>query len=91
MQAGSISIGQVGTGGASGEWSGVTGQVQQVASSIVQRVRQRDGPGHKPGIRTGSKQRRSEQEKSAKEQKQDAGQIQAQDKHNTKAESASLA
>ncbi|CAI9610891.1 unnamed protein product, partial [Staurois parvus] len=32
---------------------GVTGQVQQVASSIVQRVRQRDGPGHKPGIRTG--------------------------------------
>ncbi|CAI9546825.1 unnamed protein product, partial [Staurois parvus] len=55
---------------------GVTGQVQQVASSIVQRVRQRDGRGHKPGIRTGSKQRRSEQEKSAKEQKQDAGQIQ---------------
>ncbi|CAI9602436.1 unnamed protein product [Staurois parvus] len=48
---------------------GVTGQVQQVASSIVQRVRQRDGPGHKPGIRTGSKQHRSEQEKSAKEQK----------------------
>ncbi|CAI9545333.1 unnamed protein product, partial [Staurois parvus] len=37
---------------------GVTGQVQQVASSIVQRVRQRDGPGHKPGIRTGSKQHR---------------------------------
>ncbi|CAI9577111.1 unnamed protein product, partial [Staurois parvus] len=39
---------------------GVTGQVQQVASGIVQRVRQRDGPGHKPGIRTGSKQRSTE-------------------------------
>ncbi|CAI9533583.1 unnamed protein product, partial [Staurois parvus] len=25
---------------------------EQVASSVVQRVRQRDGQGHKPGIRT---------------------------------------
>ncbi|CAI9580598.1 unnamed protein product, partial [Staurois parvus] len=75
-QAGSISIGLVGTG-EQARIVGVTGQVQQVASSIVQRVRQRDGPRvTKPGIRTGSKQRRSEQEKSAKEQKQDAGQIQ---------------
>ncbi|CAI9559597.1 unnamed protein product, partial [Staurois parvus] len=33
---------------------------EQVASSVVQRVRQRDGQGHKPGIRTGSKQRGTE-------------------------------
>ncbi|CAI9561530.1 unnamed protein product [Staurois parvus] len=39
---------------------GVTGQVQQVASSIVQRVRQRDGLGHKPVDQNSSKQRRSE-------------------------------
>ncbi|CAI9606365.1 unnamed protein product, partial [Staurois parvus] len=66
---------------------GVTGQVQQVASSIVQRV----GPGHKPGIRTGSKQRRSEQEKSARNRNRMQDRYRAQDKHNTKAESASLA
>ncbi|CAI9595794.1 unnamed protein product [Staurois parvus] len=39
---------------------GVTGQVQQVAISVVQRVRQRDGQGHKPGIKTGNKQRSTE-------------------------------
>ncbi|CAI9602109.1 unnamed protein product [Staurois parvus] len=57
---------------------GVTGQVQQVASSVVQRVRQRDGQGHKPGIRTGMVRSEpgSEQEKSAAVQKQDAGQKQ---------------
>ncbi|CAI9597983.1 unnamed protein product, partial [Staurois parvus] len=76
-QAGRVNINWAGRyRGSKRRMVGVTGQVQQVASSIVQRVRQRDGPGHKPGIRTGSKQRRSEQEKSAKEQKQDAGQIQ---------------
>ncbi|CAI9539535.1 unnamed protein product, partial [Staurois parvus] len=63
---------------------GVTGQVQQVASSIVQRVRQRDGPGHKPGIRTGSKQRRSEQEKSARNRNRMQDRYRAQDKHNTR-------
>ncbi|CAI9606670.1 unnamed protein product, partial [Staurois parvus] len=75
-QAGRVNINWAGRYRGQAENGRVTGQVQQVASSIVQRVRQRDGPGHKPGIRTGSKQRRSEQEKSAKEQKQDAGQIQ---------------
>ncbi|CAI9608532.1 unnamed protein product [Staurois parvus] len=55
---------------------GVTGQVQQVASSTVQRVRQRDGHCHKPGIRTGEVSSSLDQAGSAKEQKQDAGQIQ---------------
>ncbi|CAI9553618.1 unnamed protein product [Staurois parvus] len=73
---------------------GVTGQVQQVASSIVQRVRQRDGPGHKPG---------SEQGWSGSQARIRAGEVSKgpetgcrtdtgpRTKHNTKAESASLA
>ncbi|CAI9616307.1 unnamed protein product, partial [Staurois parvus] len=69
---------------------GVTGQVQQVASSVVQRVRQRDGQ-ERAGIRAGEVSSSSDQAGSAKEQKQDAGQIQGQDKHNTKAESVGLA
>ncbi|CAI9612589.1 unnamed protein product, partial [Staurois parvus] len=56
QQAGTISIGQVGTGGASGDGSGSQGQVQQVASSVVQRVRQRDGQ-----ERAGDQSRRSQQ------------------------------
>ncbi|CAI9539487.1 unnamed protein product, partial [Staurois parvus] len=72
---GSISIGQVGTGGASERWVGVTSQVQQVASSVVQRVRQRDGQ-ERAGIRAREVSSGSDQAGSAKEQKQDAGQIQ---------------
>ncbi|CAI9565817.1 unnamed protein product, partial [Staurois parvus] len=53
---------------------GVTGQVQQVASSVVQRVRQRDGQGHKPGIRTGSAENQTGTE--SRNRIQDAGQIQ---------------
>ncbi|CAI9572288.1 unnamed protein product, partial [Staurois parvus] len=53
----------------------VTGQVQQVASSVVQRVRQRDGQ-ERAGIRAGEVSSGSDQAGSAKEQKQDAGQIQ---------------
>ncbi|CAI9568125.1 unnamed protein product, partial [Staurois parvus] len=71
---------------------GVTGQVQQVASIVVQRVRQRDGQGHKPGIRTGSSSSvriRQEQRAGTGYRMQDR--YRAQDKHNTKAESASLA
>ncbi|CAI9547216.1 unnamed protein product, partial [Staurois parvus] len=56
-QAGRVNINRAGRyRGSKRRWVGVTGQVQQVASSVVQRVRQRDGQGHKPGIRTGSKQ-----------------------------------
>ncbi|CAI9623586.1 unnamed protein product, partial [Staurois parvus] len=54
---------------------GVTGQVQQVASSVVQRVRQRDGQ-ERARIRAGEVSSSSDQAGSAKEQKQDAGQIQ---------------
>ncbi|CAI9563888.1 unnamed protein product, partial [Staurois parvus] len=58
-QAGRVNINRAGRyKGSKRDW--FTGQVQQVASSIVQRVRQRDGQGHKPGIRTGSKQRGTE-------------------------------
>ncbi|CAI9556411.1 unnamed protein product, partial [Staurois parvus] len=76
-QAGrSISIGQVGTGGASGDGSGSQAQgSEQVASSVVQRVRQRDGQ-ERAGIRAGEVSSGSDQAGSAKEQKQDAGQIQ---------------
>ncbi|CAI9531523.1 unnamed protein product, partial [Staurois parvus] len=69
-QAGSISIGQVGTGG-------------QAENSR----------GHKPGIRTGEVSRGQNQAGSAtrQEQEQDAGtRYRAQEKHNTKAESAGL-
>ncbi|CAI9603137.1 unnamed protein product, partial [Staurois parvus] len=70
---------------------GVTGQVQQVASSVVQRVRQRDGQGHKPGIRTEQGQQRIRQEQRAGTGYRMQDRYRAQDKHNTKAESASLA
>ncbi|CAI9582191.1 unnamed protein product, partial [Staurois parvus] len=89
-QAGrSISIGQVGTGGKR-RLVGVTGQVQQVASSVYRgsgRGMVRSEPG-------------SEQEKSAAVQIRQGQQrnrnrmqdrYRAQDKHNTKAESAGLA
>ncbi|CAI9540344.1 unnamed protein product, partial [Staurois parvus] len=60
-QAGRVNINWAGRyRGSKRRMVGVTGQVQQVASSVVQRVRQRDGQGHKPGIRTGSKQRSTE-------------------------------
>ncbi|CAI9619542.1 unnamed protein product, partial [Staurois parvus] len=56
-QAGRVNISWAGRyRGSKRRLVGVTGQVQQVASSVVQRVRQRDGQGHKPGIRTGSRQ-----------------------------------
>ncbi|CAI9624662.1 unnamed protein product, partial [Staurois parvus] len=91
-QAGRVNINWAGRyRGSKRRMVGVTGQVQQVASSVVQRVRQRDGQGHKPG---------SEQEKSAAVQIRQGQQrnrnrmqdrYRAQDKHNTKAESVGLA
>ncbi|CAI9539903.1 unnamed protein product [Staurois parvus] len=70
---------------------GVTGQVQQVASSVVQRVRQRDGQGHKPGI----KQEKSAAVQIRQGQQRNRNRMQdryrAQDKYNTKAESVGLA
>ncbi|CAI9536892.1 unnamed protein product, partial [Staurois parvus] len=45
-QAGRVNINRAGRyRGSKRRWVGVTGQVQQVASSVVQRVRQRDGQG----------------------------------------------
>ncbi|CAI9554486.1 unnamed protein product, partial [Staurois parvus] len=76
-QAGRVNINWAGRyRGSKQRMVGVTGQVQQVASSVVQRVRQRDGQGHKPGIRAGEVSSSSDQAGSAKGQKQDAGQIQ---------------
>ncbi|CAI9603962.1 unnamed protein product, partial [Staurois parvus] len=63
---------------------GVTGQVQQVASSVVQRVRQRDGQ-ERAGIRAGEVSSGSETGC-----RTETG-YKAQDKHNTKAESVGLA
>ncbi|CAI9579855.1 unnamed protein product, partial [Staurois parvus] len=61
-QAGRVNINRAGRyRGSKRRWVGVTGQVQQVASSVVQRVRQRDGQGHKPGIRTGEDSRGQDQ------------------------------
>ncbi|CAI9615411.1 unnamed protein product, partial [Staurois parvus] len=62
---------------------GVTGQVQQVAGSVVQRVRQRDGQGHKPGIRTGEVSRGQNQAGSATRQEQERRftRYRAQEKH----------
>ncbi|CAI9544901.1 unnamed protein product, partial [Staurois parvus] len=88
-QAGRVNINRAGRyRGSKRRWVGVTGQVQQVASSVVQRVRQRDGQ-ERAGIRAGEVSSGSDQAGSAKEQMQDR--YRAQDKHNTKAESASLA
>ncbi|CAI9595832.1 unnamed protein product, partial [Staurois parvus] len=90
-QAGRVNINRAGRyRGSKRRWVGVTGQVQQVASSVVQRVRQRMVRSE-PG---------SEQEKSAAVQIRQGQQrnrnrmqdrYRAQDKHNTKAEFASLA
>ncbi|CAI9532555.1 unnamed protein product, partial [Staurois parvus] len=75
-QAGRVNINRAGRyRGSKRRWVGVTGQVQQVASSVVQRVRQRDGQ-ERAGIRAGEVSSGSDQAGSAKEQKQDAGQIQ---------------
>ncbi|CAI9562675.1 unnamed protein product, partial [Staurois parvus] len=75
-QAGWVNINRAGRyRGSKRRWVGVTGQVQQVASSVVQRVRQRDGQ-ERAGIRAGEVSSGSDQAGSAKEQKQDAGQIQ---------------
>ncbi|CAI9589503.1 unnamed protein product, partial [Staurois parvus] len=69
----------------------VTGQVQQVASSIVQRVRQRDGR----VTSQGSEQVASSVDQSRRSQQRNRNRMQdryrAQDKHNTKAESVGLA
>ncbi|CAI9622322.1 unnamed protein product, partial [Staurois parvus] len=67
---------------------GVTGQVQQVASSVVQRVRQRDGQ-ERAGIRAGEVSSGSETG-SETGCRTETG-CRAQDKHNTKAESVGLA
>ncbi|CAI9545973.1 unnamed protein product, partial [Staurois parvus] len=75
-QAGRVNINWAGRyRGSKRRMVGVTGQVQQVASSVVQRVRQRDGQ-ERAGIRAGEVSSSSDQAGSAKEQKQDAGQIQ---------------
>ncbi|CAI9594969.1 unnamed protein product, partial [Staurois parvus] len=75
-QAGRVNINRAGRyRGSKRRLVGVTGQVQQVASSVVQRVRQRDGQ-ERVGIRAGEVSSGSDQAGSAKEQKQDAGQIQ---------------
>ncbi|CAI9545121.1 unnamed protein product, partial [Staurois parvus] len=67
---------------------GVTGQVQQVASSIVQRVRQRDGMVWVTS--QGSEQVASSVDQSRRSQQRNRNRMQdryrAQDKHNTKAE-----
>ncbi|CAI9541092.1 unnamed protein product, partial [Staurois parvus] len=56
-QAGRVNINRAGRyRGSKRRWVGVTGQVQQVASSVVQRVRQRDGQ-----ERAGDQSRRSQQ------------------------------
>ncbi|CAI9578518.1 unnamed protein product, partial [Staurois parvus] len=74
-QAGRVNINRAGRyRGSKRRLVGVTGQVQQVASSVVQRVRQRDGQ-ERAGIRA-EVSSGSDQAGSAKEQKQDAGQIQ---------------
>ncbi|CAI9549412.1 unnamed protein product, partial [Staurois parvus] len=76
-QAGRVNINRAGKyRGSKRRWVGVTGQVQQVASSVVQRVRQRDGQ-ERAGIRA-EVSSGSDQAGSAKEQKQDVGQIQGQ-------------
>ncbi|CAI9593554.1 unnamed protein product, partial [Staurois parvus] len=94
-QAGRVNINWAGRyRGSKRRLVGVTGQVQQVASSVVQRVRQRDGQGHKPGIRTGSRQRSTEGQAEGWSDKpgiRTGTGYRAQEKHNTKAESASLA
>ncbi|CAI9595064.1 unnamed protein product, partial [Staurois parvus] len=75
-QAGRVNINWAGRyRGSKRRMVGVTGQVQQVASSVVQRVRQRDGQ-ERAGIRAGEVSSGLDQAGSAKEQKQDAGQIQ---------------
>ncbi|CAI9580017.1 unnamed protein product, partial [Staurois parvus] len=48
-------VGERGTGGVSERMVGVTSQVQQVAGSAVQRVRQKDGQG-RAGVRAGEGQ-----------------------------------
>ncbi|CAI9609053.1 unnamed protein product, partial [Staurois parvus] len=76
-QVGRVNINRAGRyRGSKRRWVGVTGQVQQVASSVVQRVRQRNGQ-ERAGIRAERRsQQRSDQAGLAKQQKQDAGQIQ---------------
>ncbi|CAI9612806.1 unnamed protein product, partial [Staurois parvus] len=72
-QAGRVNINLAGRyRGSKRRMVGVTGQVQQVASSVVQRVRQRDGQGHKPGIRTGEVSRGQDQAGSATSQAETA-------------------
>ncbi|CAI9570272.1 unnamed protein product, partial [Staurois parvus] len=57
-QAGRVNINRAGRyRGSKRRLVGVTGQVQQVASSVVQRVRQRDGQ-ERAGIRAGQVQQR---------------------------------
>ncbi|CAI9535177.1 unnamed protein product, partial [Staurois parvus] len=91
-QAGRVNINRAGRyRGSKRRLVGVTGQVQQIASSVVQRVRQRDGQ-ERAGIRAGEKsaavQIRQGQQRN-RNRMQDR--YRAQHKHNTKAESAGLA
>ncbi|CAI9622598.1 unnamed protein product, partial [Staurois parvus] len=79
-QAGRVNINRAGRyRGSKRRLVGVTVQVQQVASSVVQRVRQRDGQGHKPGIRTGMVRQARDQSRVSREsdrnreQEQDTG------------------
>ncbi|CAI9592715.1 unnamed protein product, partial [Staurois parvus] len=91
-QAGRVNINRAGRyRGSKRRLVGVTGQVQQVASSVVQRVRQRDGQGHKPGIRTGEVaevQIRQGRQRIRQEQEQG---YRAHRKTHTKAQTAGLA
>ncbi|CAI9586253.1 unnamed protein product, partial [Staurois parvus] len=84
-QAGRVNINRAGRyRGSKRRLVGVTGQVQQVASSVVQRVRQRDGQ-ERAGIRAGEVSSGSETGCRTETV------YRAQDKHNTKAESVGLA
>ncbi|CAI9592221.1 unnamed protein product, partial [Staurois parvus] len=90
-QAGRVNINRAGRyRGSKRRWVGVTGQVQQVASSVVQRVRQRDGQ-ERAGIRAGEVSSGSDQQGQQRNRNRMQDRYRAQDKHNTKAESASLA
>ncbi|CAI9614050.1 unnamed protein product [Staurois parvus] len=69
---------------------GVTSQGQQVAGSVVQRVRQRDGQ-ERAGVRAGEVSRGIDQARSATRQEGSRNRIQGPGKTYTKAESAGLA
>ncbi|CAI9587496.1 unnamed protein product, partial [Staurois parvus] len=90
-QAGRVNINWAGRyRGSKRRMVGVTGQVQQVASSVVQRVRQRDGQ-ERTEIRAGEVSSSSDQAGSARNRNRMQDRYRAQDKHNTKAESVGLA